>query len=271
MAANRQQQGNIRTTALIPEAVIPQTSTRQIPWGPLLVGLLVVVTAGIALAWALGFAGLREAEPIVRVTSAVTSAPTPRSPYPSDLTDLFDHQARPVTPPSPAPAAEPAPVPTPEPVAVEPPPPVPSPMPVPHVERVKMVPLLPITVAVRVPTVLRPLPRPAASPPRPIAQKIAPARAAQPLGGQLAGVFVPSDYPAAARRNGERGDVTVRLEVGSDGRANGCRILAADASATLKAATCAILIQRARFVPAADPSGAATAGFFVQHVAWRLP
>lgn len=271
MAANRQQLGDIRTTALFPEAVIPQPSTRHVPWGPLLVGLLVIVTAGVALAWALGLTEMREMEPIVRATSAAPLAPTPRSPYPADLADLSGHRARPILSPPSAPATEPAPVPKPEPVAVIPPPPLQTPLPVSRVERVRIVRTPAAAVALRDPVVPKPVPNATVSTPRPIMQKLASVRTAQPLGGPLAGVFVPSDYPAAARRNGERGDVTVRLAVGRDGRANQCRVLAADASATLTAATCAILLQRARFVPATDASGGTTEGFFIQHVAWRIP
>ena len=275
MAVDRQQQGDIRISALLPEAVLPQPIARDTPWGPLLVGLLIVVTAGIALAWAWGLFEPREAEPVDPALSATVLAPPPRSPYPTDLTNLSGQRALPPTPPPPAPIAEPIPVPAPkpEPVVVIPPPPTPTPMPmpVPHIERLKIVPMSAATVAPRVPVMPKPFAHAAVSPVRPILRKLAVVRMAQPLGGPLAGVFVPGDYPAAARRNGERGDVTVRLTVGRDGRANGCRILAADASATLKSATCAILIARARFVPATDTSGAQSEGFFVQHVAWQLP
>lgn len=277
VATDLQRQSMIRTTDLTPEAVIPPPSTRRIAWGPLIVGLLILVTAGVALAWSLGLAGLSDEVPVIRDASvALPAATPPRSPYPTELPDLSGREARsssvrraaPLTPPPPALSQQATATIVPAPVAV----PAPNPLPAPRGERIRTMPAAPGAVTPR--TIVSPRPQASAAPrPKPQAKITVdvPARNAQPLGGPLAGVFVPSDYPAAARSNGERGDVTVRLAVSRDGRVSGCRILAADASPTLVAATCAILTQRGRFVPAVDPSGAATAGFFVQHVAWRLP
>ena len=271
MAAELQRQGTIRTTDLYPEAVIPPPSTRRIAWGPLIVGLLIVITAGVAIAWSVGLTGLSGEPPQVRDTTAILPAATaPRSPYPDSLPDLSGRKARIASVRRVAP-----PVSTPTPITT---PPVvetaPAPRPAPQFERIK--PLVPPPVAVTPHLVVVPKAKPVPSAvPEQRHERVATGpvspRMAQPLGGPLAGVFVPSDYPAAARRNAERGDVTVRLAVSRDGRVSGCRILAADASPTLVGATCAILIQRARFVPATDSAGAASEGFFVQHVAWRLP
>ena len=273
MAGELQPISTIRTTDLYPEAVIPAPSTRRIAWGPLIVGLLIVITAGVGLAWSLGLAGLSNEPPQVRDTTAILPAATaPRSPYPDELPDLSGRTARiasvrrvapPVLAPTPTPITTP-------PLAKT----APAPLPALQFERIK--PLMPVPVAVTPRAALVPKAKPVpAAAPEPQRQKGATGlfspRPAQPLGGPLAGVFVPGDYPAAARRNAERGDVTVRLAVGRDGRVSGCRILATDASPTLVGATCAILIQRARFVPATDSSGAASEGYFVQHVAWRLP
>ena len=273
MAGELQPISTIRTTDLYPEAVIPPPSTRRIAWGPLIVGLLIVITAGVALAWSLGLAGLSGEPPQVRDSTAILPAATAqRSPYPDELPDLSGRTARnasvrrvapPVLAPTPPPITTP-------PVAET----VPAPLPAPQFERIK--PLMPVPVAVtpRAVVVPKAKPVPTVAPVlrrEKVATDPVQPRLAQPLGGPLAGVFVPSDYPAAARRNAERGDVTVRLAVSRDGRVSGCRILAADASPTLVGATCAILVQRARFVPATDSSGAASEGYFVQHVAWRLP
>ena len=271
MAGELQPINTIRTTDLYPEAVIPPPSTRRIAWGPLIVGLLIVITAGVGLAWSLGLVGLSNKPPQVRDTTAILPAATvPRSPYPDELPDLSGRKARDagvrrVAPP----VSMPTPITTP-PLAKT----SPTPLPASKFEPIKPIVPVPVVVTPRVVVVPRAKPVPAVAP-EPRRDKVAtdpvPPRLAQPLGGPLAGVFVPSDYPAAARRNAERGDVTVRLAVSRDGRVSGCRILAADASPTLVGATCAILIQRARFVPATDSSGAASEGYFVQHVAWRLP
>lgn len=271
MVGELQPISTIRTTDLYPEAVIPPPSTRRIAWGPLIVGLLIVITAGVALAWSLGLAGLSGEPPQFRDSSAILpAAPAQRSPYPDELPDLSGRKARiasvrRVAPP----VSTPTPITTP-PMAET----VPTPLPEPQLERIK--PMAPVPVAVMPSAVFVPRAKPLpVVAPEPRREKVTPSpvspRMAQPLGGPLAGVFVPNDYPAAARRNAERGDVTVRLAVSRDGRVSGCRILAADASPTLVGATCAILIQRARFVPATDSSGAASEGYFVQHVAWRLP
>ena len=273
MAAELQRQGTIRTTDLYPEAVIPPPSTRRIAWGPLIVGLLIVITAGVAIAWSVGLTGLSGEPPQVRdPTSILPAATAQRSPYPDSLPDLSGRTARnasvrrvvpPVLAPTPTPITTP-------PVAET----VPTPRPAPQFERIKPIVSVPVAVTPRAVVVPKAKPVPTVAPVlrrEKVATDPVQPRPAQPLGGPLAGVFVPSDYPAAARRNAERGDVTVRLAVSRDGRVSGCRILAADASPTLVGATCAILIQRARFVPATDSAGAASEGFFVQHVAWRLP
>ena len=282
MAANQQQQGIARNIVLYPEAVIPQTGSRHFPWGPLVVGLLAVVTAGIALAWSLGIMDVRQTpEPLIIDTSPPPPPPeaSKRSPYPAELPDLSGQRALAATAllPSvakPEPTAEPI-------VAVAPP--LPPSLPKPGVEKVKTGALPPVVTGQRVaalartPATPKPLPhsvasstRPVPSSPRPVARTTVIQRPAQPV-GSLAGLFLPSDYPAAARRNGDQGDVTVRLAIRGDGRVSGCQILASDASASLKSATCAILIQRARFVPATDADRPATDSAFIQHISWRLP
>ena len=225
----------------------------------------------VAIAWSVGLTGLSGEPPQVRDTTAILPAATaPRSPYPDELPDLSGRTARIVGARRVAPpVSTPTPITTP-PMAET----VPTPLPEPQLERIK--PMAPVPVAVMPRAVIVPKAKsgPTVAPVlrrEKVATDPVQPRPAQPLGGPLAGVFVPSDYPAAARRNAERGDVTVRLAVSKDGRVSGCRILAADASPTLVGATCAILIQRARFVPATDSAGAASEGFFVQHVAWRLP
>lgn len=275
MGTDLQRRPIIRTTDLVPEAVIPPPSRAGIPWGPMIVGLLIVVTMGVALAWSVGLAGLKDDPAAIRKASATAPVVTvARSPYPTELPDLSGREARIASAGSVAPLP---PVPETEPIA--PPPmieiaPAPRPAPAPRVERIK--PIVSVVAAVTSRAVAAPkLKQVAEAVPKPpraavVATEVV-ARHAQPLGGPLAGVFVLRDYPAAALHNGEHGDVTVRLAVSRDGRATRCAILAADASPLLVGATCAILLQRARFDPAMSSAGLATEGFFVQHVAWRLP
>ena len=57
------------------------------------------------------------------------------------------------------------------------------------------------------------------------------------------------DYPARALRYQESGSVAVRLFVNGRGRVSGCLVTTSSNSAVLDAATCHILIRRARFQP----------------------
>ena len=100
---------------------------------------------------------------------------------------------------------------------------------------------------------------------------IAAPRPARSLSGPLGGLFLPGDYPALARRARDQGDVTVRLNIGTDGRVARCAILASNASRTLEMATCAVLSSRARLAPATDSRGSPVSDSIVQHIAWRLP
>jgi TonB family protein len=79
------------------------------------------------------------------------------------------------------------------------------------------------------------------------------------------------DYPAAAVRAGEQGNVQVRLDIGTSGRVHGCTVLRSSRSAILDSTTCRILRARARFKPARDAKGEPTTDHTVQTIAWRLP
>jgi TonB family protein len=79
----------------------------------------------------------------------------------------------------------------------------------------------------------------------------------------------PADYPAAALKAGEQGNVRVRLDIGTDGRVTGCTITESSRSAILDATTCRILRSRARFTPARDSAGKAAPDRFETAIAWR--
>ena len=82
--------------------------------------------------------------------------------------------------------------------------------------------------------------------------------------------FSQADYPEAARKAAVEGAVRFRLAVDADGRPTGCDIVES-AGPLLDAATCGILMARARFHPARDARGNPVAGTFGSRIAWRLP
>lgn len=66
--------------------------------------------------------------------------------------------------------------------------------------------------------------------------------------------------PAAALEGGEQGSVSCRLQVDAEGRVTKCEVTGSSGPATLDAATCPLLLERARFITAeAVPAS------------WRLP
>jgi TonB family protein len=89
--------------------------------------------------------------------------------------------------------------------------------------------------------------------------------------GELAGLFSPADYPAAARAAAASGDVTLNLTVGPNGRVTGCSVTRSSGSATLDSASCRIIRSRARFTPAVSINGAPAAAQIVYTHRWTLP
>ena len=103
---------------------------------------------------------------------------------------------------------------------------------------------------------------PPAPPPRP-----GPARGLAPV----VGLFSTDDYPVAALRRDEEGLVAVDVEVTPGGQVGACRVTQSSSSATLDAATCAIITRRARYRPARDESGVAVTGSDKVRIKWVLP
>lgn len=87
----------------------------------------------------------------------------------------------------------------------------------------------------------------------------------------LAALISPDDYPIEAIRKGEQGEVTFRLNVGSNGRVSGCAVTKSSGSAVLDAATCRLMAVRSRFSPARDQSGKPVEDVYTFLLRWVLP
>jgi TonB family protein len=82
--------------------------------------------------------------------------------------------------------------------------------------------------------------------------------------------LTPGDYPSSALRTGRSGRVLVRIAVNADGRATDCAVAATSDDPALDRTTCDVVLRRARFTPALDASGAATAATVVNVVTWMV-
>jgi TonB family protein len=83
--------------------------------------------------------------------------------------------------------------------------------------------------------------------------------------------FSTDDYPPTAVARGAQGTTGFRLVIGADGAVTRCTITHSAGDAALDAATCAILLGRARYEPARDAAGRAVPGKDYGRVTWRLP
>jgi protein TonB len=84
-------------------------------------------------------------------------------------------------------------------------------------------------------------------------------------------LFSDDDYPAAALRANEEGDVGFHLDIGTNGRVSNCTIRRSSGSPALDASTCRILTSRARFAPGRDTEGNAVPDSRDGEISWRLP
>ena len=91
-----------------------------------------------------------------------------------------------------------------------------------------------------------------------------------PRGNQ--GDWFPQDsYPAAARREGAEGRVSVTVGIGTNGRVTDCRVVSSSGNADLDGATCRLATRNGRFTPAKDAGGQPVASSFtLRNVLWRL-
>jgi TonB family protein len=97
------------------------------------------------------------------------------------------------------------------------------------------------------------------------------AAATPPVDAGTESVLTFDDYPGAALRGNQQGDVTVRLTVSAKGRVSDCHIVRSSGAALLDQNTCWVLARRMRFVPARDAQGEATESAYDQAVSWRIP
>ncbi len=91
-----------------------------------------------------------------------------------------------------------------------------------------------------------------------------------PRGNQ--GDWFPQDsYPAAARREGAEGRVSVTVGIGTNGRVTDCRVVSSSGNAELDGATCRLATRNGRFTPARNAEGQSVASSFtLRNVRWRL-
>jgi protein TonB len=89
--------------------------------------------------------------------------------------------------------------------------------------------------------------------------------------GDPGGWVTTDDYPPAAARAGQQGRTGFRLDIGSDGHATACTVVSSSGSDELDRTACRLLQRKARFTPAKDIAGRATASHYSGTVVWTLP
>lgn len=82
---------------------------------------------------------------------------------------------------------------------------------------------------------------------------------------RIRGDITRRDFPRIAADAIVASSVTIRLQVGADGRVHGCDILRSSGNPTRDAITCRLASQRFRYEPARDPEGNAVDGI----AGWR--
>lgn len=79
------------------------------------------------------------------------------------------------------------------------------------------------------------------------------------------------DYRSNWIRQELTGKARFRLEIAADGKVTDCTITGSSGHAELDAATCALVVKRARFQPARTGGGEAVPGSYSNTIDWRLP
>lgn len=80
-----------------------------------------------------------------------------------------------------------------------------------------------------------------------------------------------ADYKTSWINRGWAGSAGFRLQVGADGRVQGCQITRSTGHAALDEATCALVTRRARFDPARNGAGDKVSGSYASSVLWQIP
>ncbi|MBC9032034.1 energy transducer TonB [Sphingomonas sp. JC676] len=115
------------------------------------------------------------------------------------------------------------------------------------------------------------LPQQPANPPQPPAPEFTGERSRKPVPLTNPSTWATNDdYPVAALRAHEQGSVGFRLDIGIDGVPAHCEI-AEHVSTVLDAATCAVMMARARFSPALDLKGKPAPASWRSRFRWELP
>jgi len=78
------------------------------------------------------------------------------------------------------------------------------------------------------------------------------------------------NYPAHLLRQGEQGSVDVLLTVGKSGQPTFCEVVGFTGPASFNETACLQLLKHARFDPARDPHGEATAAFWQTRVTYKI-
>jgi TonB family protein len=87
----------------------------------------------------------------------------------------------------------------------------------------------------------------------------------------LAKYFSSSDYPDTAVRSGEGGTVEFALLIDETGKVADCMVTATSHVPVLDAQSCAVVIERARFVPAVGADGKPAKDAVINRVRWVMP
>lgn len=84
------------------------------------------------------------------------------------------------------------------------------------------------------------------------------------------GQQVPDDYPLESVRLGEQGGVRFIVDVTTDGYAINCRVTSSSGFERLDAATCPMVVKRARFTPYSLQEGETALQTYTSVVHWEL-
>lgn len=102
---------------------------------------------------------------------------------------------------------------------------------------------------------------------------------AAPLAGQRAATpalgapawITSDDYPAEALRNNWQGRTSISWTIDETGRATDCIVLESSGHAVLDEASCRLVLNRARYIPALDEQGRPAPSRDYRRIVWRLP
>ncbi|MEL7728873.1 TonB family protein [Citromicrobium bathyomarinum] len=177
----------------------------------------------------------------------------------------------PIEPPPPPPEPTPEPTQTQDASSrsiVAPKPPISIPTSAPRVDTSDIIlpptPPVPNVIPSALPTIAPPLPPPPS--PTPSFDAV-PARPANNPGGWV----TQADYRTSWISRDYAGTVGFRVSVGASGRVEGCSVTRSSGVSALDEATCQLVTRRARFDPAKNDQGRATAGKYTGAVRWQLP